>query len=132
MGGGHPAPPHPFILQICVLFLNITSFVKTSNKHQCCQLKFNQCIVFIALHPLFCSHLQIINTHGHYSEAMKHLGGPSTIFPNSTVCCSDCPPKLYTVISIYLFKEKPMLRCLACQGLSAHWQKSHSFKNFVR
>ena len=55
---------------------------------------------------------QIINTHGHerpdYSEAIKHLGGPSTIFPNSTVCCSNTP-KLYTVISIYPFKEKPML-----------------------
>ena len=22
--------------------------------------------------------------------------------------------------------------CLACQGLSAHWQKSHSFETFVR
>ena len=102
---------HSWLL-VHILFLNITSFVKTSNKHQCCQLKFSQCIVFIALHPLFCWHLQIINTHGHerpdYSEAMKHLGGPSTIFPNSTVCCSDTP-KLYTVTSIYPFKEKSML-----------------------
>ena len=48
---------HSWLL-VHILFLNITSFVKTSNKHQCCQLKFSQCIVFIALKPLFCSYLR--------------------------------------------------------------------------
>ena len=27
MGGGHPAPPHPFILQICVLFFNCARWI---------------------------------------------------------------------------------------------------------
>ena len=67
------------------------------NKRQTSVLsaQFNQCIIFIFMCP-------------DYSEAMEHLGGPSTIFPNSTVCCSDTL-KLYTVVSIYPFKEKPML-----------------------
>ena len=121
---------HSWLL-VHILFLNNTSFVKTSNKRQCCQLKFNQCIIFIALHPLFCSHVQIINTHGHErpnnSEAMKHLGGPSTIFPNSTVCCSDTP-KLYTVISIYPFKEKTMLSGL--QRLECSLAKESFFRKF--
>ena len=103
---------HSWLL-VHIIFLNITSFGKTTNKHNCCQLKFNQSIAFIALHLLFCSHPQIISTQGHDRPAYL-LCGRLWVGRNETLeWAKHDLPQLFTVISIYPFEEKRMFFWLA-------------------
>ena len=76
---------------------------------------------------------QIINTHGHerpdYSEAINTWVGLARSFP--TLRCAARTHQIVHCDKHISFLKKNQC-CFAYQGLIAHWQKSHSFVNFVR
>ena len=110
------------------------SFIKTSNKpHGSLRpFKFNPSIVFIAVHPLFCSQLQIINSHGHErfawvgcNETLKWAQHVLSQFRRALTGHTEIVWIFFTVISMLVKKKN-------CFGLGVDRQTSHFFQNSVQ